>query len=620
MSHELLLLAGEPTASAQESRRRTIAHAITAVPRAVESSQVETDTVVAALVVTSPDGGTVVSVDRESGGLRVTVAVGARGLRAAQDGIPCAAEAGHVTVLLTDDGDVVLSGDRVGFLPCYWSRTATTLAVSTHLASLVSLGVSATADEQGLVEYLAACSPLGTRTLLREATVLAAGGRLRWGPGRWVAPQVDHAFTPTDDPLASDEATAAFAEVWARVVSDAFSGGARTMLGLSGGLDSRGIAEGAVTNGIRPVTYTYGAPPSREPASAARVARALGLPSIRIPVTADRVLQGAVETLDLLDGAHSPAEMYERWFSDVLRGFADTVVNGHAGGPLWGEDKAFGLTDRDAVVDQRVRAHAGASALTSSFLSPDLAAAAPDLFRSGLSASLDGWDLRERPELVNFWHVQNWELRWGNMFVNALRRSGIRTEAPYLHSAFLGLASRFTTEQRRNGRLYLQVHRALFPRTAGIPRGDDGNAPRALNHVYWTGDTSYVRQLGALALSHPVSAARRAVLQAQHEAATVLRRRTGHAGLESWTARRRSVFPSDVWLRSNRLYADRLIELLECGDHPVFAQSAVDAAIADIRGGSPRISALVLGRVAAARAWLSDYEHRAAARRSALPA
>src|SRR5690606_20797357 len=143
----------------------------------------------------------------------------------------------------------------VGFLPCYWGTVPDGLAISTHLATLVSLGVSADVDERGLVEYLTLHHPLGTRTLLRDAQMLAAGGEVGWRPGTPVTTDCRPIFLPTDDPLTDDDVVDAFAETWSAVVADAVGGPGVTALGLSGGLDSRAIAETAVRQGIQPVTY-----------------------------------------------------------------------------------------------------------------------------------------------------------------------------------------------------------------------------------------------------------------------------------------------------------------------------------------------------------------------------
>jgi len=614
VSFELLVVAGSPGLTASESRRFVVEHAAAQVPGAVSWSVSEGPSACAALDATGPDRGTLVRRIRSEEGTRLTLATSSRGLTAAERGDPGGAEAGHVSILLPADGSLTLSTDGVGFLPCYWGRIPDGVVISTHLASLVSLGLPPDADETGLVEYLALHHPLGTRTLLRDATMLAAGGEVRWRPG---APPVSHEraiFVPRSDALADDDVIAAFAELWPQVVADAFAGPGTTALGLSGGLDSRAIAEAAVHAGVSPVTYTYGAPPSREPLAAARVARALGLHHTEIPVAPRDLLAGGPEALSRLDGAHSASEMYELWFADTLRSFSRTVVNGLAGGPLWGDDKAVGITDPGAVLERQWQRYAGDVHTVSSFLVGEVGASAGQILRTSLAGSLAEWDLRARDDMVIYWKVANRQFRWGNMLTNALRRSGLRTEAPFLDSRFLSLAARLTPEQRRNGRLYLRVHRELFPRTSGIPRSDDGNAPRALDHVYWSGESSFVRQLAHLTRRHPVSGVRRAARIGGHMSRDLLRTRAGVSGPADRSDARRSVFPADLWLRSDSTYAERLCELLEVGDHPLIDGEAVAEQVRAVRAGTPALPALVLGRVAAARAWLADYERRASAR------
>ncbi|PYF99667.1 asparagine synthase (glutamine-hydrolysing) [Georgenia satyanarayanai] len=524
------------------------------------------------------------------------------------------AEAGHVSLLLCADGEVELTTDGVGFLPCYWSAVPGGVAVSTHLATLVSLGASPEPDEQGVVEYLAMHHPLGTRTLLRDAQMLPAGGRLRWAPGAEVSVSAVPLFVPTTESLTDDAVIASFAELWPEVVADAFGGSGETALGLSGGLDSRAIVEAAVQIGIRPSTYTYGTPPTHEPVVAARVAAALDLDHVAIPVTAEAVLAGGAQALHRLDGAHSASEMYELWFVDTLRSLTGTVVNGLAGGPLWGDDKAVGLTDPRAVLDRQWQRYAADARISAGFLGGDLAQRAPELLRDSLADSLGRWDLGARDDMVLYWKIANRQFRWGNMLTNALRRSGIRAEAPFLDSRFLQLAARLSPQQRRNGNLYLRVHRELFPRTARIPRSDDGNAPAALDHVYWSGETSYVNQLVGLSRRHPVSGVRRAARLGGHLARATLRDVAGVDGPAERSERRRSVFPADVWLRTEPRYGQRLCELLMAGGHRLIDEAAVAAQLSAIGSGGPTAPALLLGRVAAAGVWLSDYESRALTR------
>ncbi|WP_152187650.1 asparagine synthase-related protein [Georgenia satyanarayanai] len=614
MSYELIAVTGPVGPELGARRRDVVEHAAAAVPGATRWTVHETSTSCAALVTTAPAGGTVAETRPAGTAARLTVATSPRGLTAAGGAREVGAEAGHVSLALAADGAVELTTDGVGFLPCYWGTVPDGVAVSTHLATLVSLGVSPEPDERGVVEYLAMHHPLGTRTLLRDARMLPAGGRLRWAPDVDVSVRAVPLFVPTGDVLSDDAVIATFAELWPQVVADAFDGPGEAALGLSGGLDSRAIAEAAVQIGLRPSTYTYGTPPTHEPVVAARVAAALGLDHVAIPVTGETVLAGGAQALDRLDGAHSASEMYELWFLDTLRSLTGTVVNGLAGGPLWGDDKAVGLTDPRAVLDRQWQRYAGDARLSAGFLAGELAERAPQLLRDSLADSLGGWDLGARDDMVLYWKIANRQVRWGNMLTNALRRSGVRAEAPFLDSRFLQLAARLSPQQRRNGNLYLRVHRELFPRTAGVPRSDDGNAPAALDHVYWSGETSYVTQLMGLTRRHPVSGARRAARLGGHMVRTRLRDVVGLEGPADRSERRRSVFPADVWLRTEPRYGERLGELLELGRHRIIDESAVAAQVSAVRAGRPAAPALLLGRVAAAGIWLSDYESRARAR------
>lgn len=617
MSHEILLIAGFPDAPSRARRSQVIAHAASMVPGSTSWSVIESPTAAAALVETSPAGGSFAATTERSGGGRLTVATTPQGLTPA-DGANagCGAEAGHLRVVLDPDGSVVVATDGVGFLPGYWGTSGGELFVATHLASLVSLGLPADVDEQGLIEYLTMLHPMQDRTLLRAASLLSAGMSLRWQGQRWTVTQ-QPLFMPSPDSLSDDEVVAAFAEFWPQVVVDACNGPGRTSLGLSGGLDSRAIAEAAVGIGRRPVTYTYGAAPAREAVVAARVAQVLELPHIAVPVSDDRLLAHAADSSQVLDGSHSVSEMYELWFSDLLRSFTDVIVNGLAGGPLWGDDKAVGLADPRAVLDRQWKRYGTEVDRITPFLSADLRAGARDVIRRSLSDSLAVWDLAARPDMVIFWKIANRQLRWGNMLVNALRRAGLRTTAPFLDSRFLWLATRLTADQRRNGRLYLRAHREIFRRTAGIGRSDDGNAPRSLDHVYWSGESPFVRQLMTLTRHHPVSGMRRGWHLSTHVALSRLRSQLPIGGLADRADMRQSVFPADVWLRTRPLYAGRLIALLEANQRDdVLCPAAVEAAVASIRSRRPTTPALTLGKIAAAQAWLADYERRARAFRA----
>lgn len=617
MSYEILLSCGPDRAEDRDRRRALVEHAVGRVPGAVSSRIAETPTATCALVATEPSGGTFAVLREDASGVFAAVATTERGLGAAagSEGHQAGAEAGHVTVRIRPDGSVVLGTDGMAFVPAYWAESEGRLLLSTHLASLVSLGLPGDVDERGLVEYLVMLHPLQERTLIAGASVLAPGSHVEWSPAEGGRHKARPLFIPSSDALPDHDAVAAFAAVWREVIADMLHRDTdmRLVVGLSGGLDSRAIATTASELGSRPLTYTYGSTRTREATVAAQVAHRLGLPHLQVPVTDDHLLRHAPRIADRLDGAHSPAEMYELWFDDLLPTFADVIVNGLAGGPLWGDDKGLGITDPALAVDRQWHRYEGPVAAAAPFLGEDLRDEAASITRAGLTESMATWDFAQRGDTVIFWKLANRQLRWGNILVNALRRSGLRIEAPFLDSRVLGFAARLTTDQRRNGSLYLRVHRELFAATSHIGRSDDGNSPRALDHVYWAGDSSFLSQLSALSRTHPVSAGRRAARFALQTGSAQLRRRTGLAGPADFLDERASVFPADLWIRARPVYAQRLAAFLEAAPpSPLLSEEAIAEAVIGLRSGRPPAGALLLAKVATVNHWLADYSERAA--------
>ena len=416
-------------------------------------------------------------------------------------------------------------------------------------------------------------------------------------------------------PRTDADAIAELAPLWSDIVEGVFdrAGDQRVVQGLSGGLDSRAFAVTAAERGHRPLAYTYGTRRNREVVAASTVAQRLDIPHLTVPVVPSRMLGTPDAALEVLDGAHSPSEMYELWFTDVLRDVADVVVNGLAGGTLWGDDKAVGLTGRDAVASRVEHKYAGALEAARSLLGPGLSGQADDLLRSGLRTSMDDWDFETRDDAVIYWRMANRQLRWGGMLVNALRRNGLRVELPFLDARFLTFAAALSPEQRRNGRLYLQVHRRLYTATSDLPRSDDGNAPSRLQHVYWSADRSYTAQLASMTARTPGAAARRAGRQLAMISARVLSERTGVRQPHEVTARRASVFPAALWVHSEPLYRERLAGMLEqAQEQPLLSASALETAARRLRAGSQVENPLVLGRAAAVGMWAADYSSRAA--------
>jgi asparagine synthase (glutamine-hydrolysing) len=188
-----------------------------------------------------------------------------------------------------------------------------------------------------------------------------------------------------------------------------------------------------------------------------------------------------------------------------------------------------------------------------------------------------------------------------------MARSGIRVEAPFLDGGVVASLAALTPEQRRYGRLHLLAHRRLFADLADIPRGNDGNAPDALDHVYWSGDRTIASQVWQLARSHPVSAARRLGTQGRGR---IVARLPGHrlsGRLGDRIAAREEVFPAGLLARTSPVYRARLADYLEQGIPnlpPALSAPSVQTAVDQLRGSADlTFDPLVAARAATTGTW-----------------
>lgn len=524
------------------------------------------------------------------------------------------AEAGAVDVTVQADGRLRLRNDGAGFLPFYWASSTNGFWGSTSMALLVKAGAPVTWDEASTMAYLSFCHPLGDTTLLDGVKELPAGATLEWNPADPQATTMRNQalYHPKADLFASDEeAVRSFRAIWPEILADiAHRNHSRKIaVGVSGGLDSRAIISGFAEMRVPVLGVTYTSRRNRETDVADAVASTLGVDHLRLPITEQRLLDNWTSALDDLDGCHSPAEMYERWFRGPLTHHADVLVSGLWGGPLWGGDKAFGLTSTVAVAEHVLHRSAPLGQLRS-ILVGDLRQDADRLLRAAVEASLLPHAHRQGQEdLSVFWNLDSRQRRWGLALGTALRRQGQRLEAPFLDSRFLQFSARLTPDQRRNGRLHLAVQREVFATTAKIPRGNDGNAPADLSHLYWTADKAYARQLLELGARHPLSAGRRAGGRAK----TVVAGRFA-AGPGTWSARvneRESLFDATRFAAQSPIYRGRLADMLASAaqaGHPLLDDVSLMQESERLRRGiAPTASPLVLARAASLALWRKSW-------------
>lgn len=628
MSHELILAAGVATEEGARARHNAVQHAAEAVPGSDRIELHETPHACLALIATRPSSGDVARLKVDGGSWRATVALTPSGLEAAENGTShrVGSESGHVTIAVTEDGDIEVMTDGFATIGTYWATHRGHLLVATGLASLVSLGLPGRIDEQGAIEYLAMLHPLQDRTTLAGVALLQPGSTLSWKGGR-VDLKRSPIFVPGTPHGDSVATVSAFDEMWSQVIGDAVerSQPARPLIGLSGGLDSRIVAAQWVRTGVHPIAYTYGDASAYEVRVASELASRLSIPHLRLPVSDDDLLAGADASASLLDGAHAPAQMYELWFADRLRSVADVIVNGLGGGTLMGDDKLMGVSDVDEQVRRAWSRYASDVSEVSPFLSGTKRDDMASVVHTSIAQSFEPFSDLERADSGIYWRIANRQFRWGNMFHSALRRIGIRPETPFLDGRFLAYAARLTPEQRLNGVLYLSIQRSLFPEVADVPRSDDGNSPAQLDHAYWSGDRSFVAQLIDLGTRHPISAARRGYRRAMDQAARRAERFDSLAGVSHRVRTRKDVFAADVFIQERPVYSLRLAEALEAarGSTPLLDDDTIDRAVQAIRAGEPVHSAAAMGRVAALGAWATEYrrrerDHRATASSSGL--
>ncbi len=545
------------------------------------------------------------------------VATNARGLSAGAGPIEEArsvgSEAGHVRITIEPDGRVRVSGDGIGAVPVYWFADEHGLYVSTHLASLVSLGVPARLDQGASLEYLVLLHPLGDQTILNGVRVLPPGGLLEWSPLGGARVQARPIFTPNNDAMSDAEAIETFEDVWKTLLGEMFERNAerRVALGVSGGLDSRAVAAGSALVGARPLTFAYGTEQVIESRVAAEVAATLGFDHLQLPVVDERLMPAAPSILARLDGVHSPAEMYELWFGQTLSTVADVLVNGAGGGPLWGDEKSMGLRQPNEIVNATVRRYGGAIAAIRPFLDADVRDGLTSVLADGVASSLSTWSGWDRSDLSVFWRIANRQVRWGNALVTAVRRGGMRSETPFLDSRFLRFCAALTAEQRLNGRLHLKVQRQVFTRTAGIGRGDDGNSPDSLNHVYWSSDRGYGAQLAQLASRHPIAGLRRVGRRAGAVGARRLDQRYAANAVTKWWDERTNVFPLDLWAQTRATFADRIATFVQSSMAVpgLVSEDAIAAAVSALQAGRG-VPVATVAKVASLGHWLSDFESR----------
>ena len=149
---------------------------------------------------------------------------------------------------------ICLFNDSLGRLPLYYSRANDEIVFSRELRFIAKLKSETRFDRMAIAQYLMWGYPLGSRTLLENTH--------RLGPGTIVELQIDPPKFQLGTPLyfnfeekrhgnaSVQDNASALVSLFSQACRDCTESSKRTVLGLSGGLDSRSVGACLVKNNI----------------------------------------------------------------------------------------------------------------------------------------------------------------------------------------------------------------------------------------------------------------------------------------------------------------------------------------------------------------------------------
>lgn len=215
---------------------------------------------------------------------------------------------GHFNLVILDSAAQRLQvvTDRLGFAHLYWYADDQVLMFGPELKTFLAWqGFDRSVDEGSLAMVLAKECPYGTRTLFRQASLLAPGTRLLLDNGkvtvsRYWQPEPAPVERPVDDIL--EQGLALFQRSIEKRIPHGWQG--RVLLPSTGGLDSRLLAWLMRHQGPGLEMYTHGQPDCTDYVIARQVASTLHLQDQHrlVPMNPDWAADHARDAVWLNDG------------------------------------------------------------------------------------------------------------------------------------------------------------------------------------------------------------------------------------------------------------------------------------------------------------------------------
>lgn len=527
-------------------------------------------------------------------------------------------------------GDIQIQADGASAVPFYYSSVASKhFVASTSLHVIAGLHDPAEIDVEGCLQYLTFLHPLGARTILKSVSAIGPKQKVVWTYPKTISVQSGspplNQYKPAEErgPLDFKSLVSKYRDSWNVTMKDLSSSmGPDSMVSLSGGLDSRAIANGLVTTGTMPACFTNGSLRTKEVSIARDVAETLELKHHVIPIESGDLLQNVETAAKYLDGSHSPFEMYLAWQAEKVRNLTSTVVQGTSGDVFWGSAKydICGLESKDALTQKIDSIYEQPKAFLEKLMNEDTISYWKKQCGESIAQSIKPYNHLSPADAGVMWNLDNRQRRWGFAVNSTMWRLGFNYLNPFFFKSFLEYAKYIDERYRNNGKLHLRAQQSAFPKISEIPYLKQWLPICFLENGTYQNLSSkkkdfIVGRLSLAANTFPKSP--KHALNMLHHSLIF--------ALQSWNAQRRhpclqnrinshlSVYRHREWLMTDKVYTARFQELLEeaRSNIPSFIRTQSIGELLDVLSKHPEHfpNVEVVGRIVTLAIWMKTWKH-----------
>jgi len=456
------------------------------------------------------------------------------------------------------EGNAILVTDRFGLyrLVHYWDGRSVWHVGPNGLHLQSRLRSPWRLDPQALAEYLTFGYVLGDRTLLADVKVAPPASCLRLDANGlaveayWRLSDI----RPRDD-LSWTQASEELQGLLSRALDGCTPEGWRPTISLSGGLDSRVITFGLTDQGLRPRTYTFGAPGCLDNNFARRVARTCGLQHSFHALHADHVTTHCEDLVLLTDGQLPVVHGHGIHCMEAVACEADIVVHGLAGGMIMGsflDEQVAEAAPAELTSLLYQRANKGLDPETlGRLLAPPVVGQLEAPPREVFEAAVLEFQPNPAANIADFVELRQRQRRLIFEPMRMLRRY-IEYSAPFYDYDLLSFVMSLPGCMRIREGLYQDAIGKMYPRAGRIPWTNTGLPlhPTSSDHIHrWFRDS---------------------LMRASYRVAARTKNRIRLGGLKE-------IAPYALWLRYDlRDYIERELLSLHAFPHDYLVQSEVE--------------------------------------------